>query len=233
MPFLGPPIEKTPRALIFDIGRVIIGVDMTRSIGALGKQQGLSHLKVLRAMEEDAHWPDWQQGRMAPRDWHAHLCKKFNFSYTLDEFRAIWNSVLDPEPILPDLLFERLAAKCRLALLSNTDPIHVAHIEASYPFVRHFHARVYLAAPAQAVPSPVIYHHALREVAALPGRWAGCSSTTFTKMSSPRPASASTPSTSHRPTTYLPNSSPGPLEILNKTRKAIGDLSPCIWPEIR
>jgi HAD superfamily hydrolase (TIGR01509 family) len=168
VPFLGPPIEKTPRALIFDIGRVIIGVDMTRSIGALGKQQGLSHLKVLRAMEEDAHWPDWQQGRMAPRDWHAHLCKKFNFSYTLDEFRAIWNSVLDPEPILPDLLFERLAAKCRLALLSNTDPIHVAHIEASYPFVRHFHARVYSCRVGASKPSPVIYHHALREVAALP-----------------------------------------------------------------
>lgn len=168
MPFLGPPIEKTPRAVIFDIGRVIVGVDMTRSIAALGKHQGLSHMKVLRAMEADAHWPDWQQGRMAPRDWHAHLCKKFNFPYSLEEFRAIWNSVLDPEPILPDLLFERLAAKCRLALLSNTDPIHVAHIEASYPFVRHFHARVYSCRVGSSKPSPVIYHHALREVGALP-----------------------------------------------------------------
>lgn len=168
MPYLGPPIEKTPRAVIFDIGRVIIGVDMNRSIAALGKREGLSHMKVLRAMEADAHWPDWQQGRMAPRNWHAHLSKKLNFSYSLEEFRAIWNSVLDPQPILPDLLFERLAGKCRLALLSNTDPIHVAHIEASYSFVRHFRTRVYSCRVGSSKPSPVIYHHTLREVAALP-----------------------------------------------------------------
>jgi putative hydrolase of the HAD superfamily len=91
-----------------------------------------------------------------------------NFSYSLEEFRAIWNSVLDPQPILPDLLFERLAGKCRLALLSNTDPIHVAHIEASYSFVRHFRTRVYSCRVGSSKPSPVIYHHTLREVAALP-----------------------------------------------------------------
>ena len=69
---------------------------------------------------------------------------------------------------MPDLLFERLATKCRLALLSNTDPIHVAHIEATYPFVRHFPVRVYSCRVGSSKPSPVIYYHALREVDALP-----------------------------------------------------------------
>ncbi len=168
MPFLGAPVEKAPRAVIFDIGRVIIGVDMSRSIAALGKREGLSHMQVLRELETDSHWPDWQHGRMTPRDWHAHLSKKLHFPYALEEFCAIWNSVLDPEPILPDLLFERLAKKCRLALLSNTDPIHVAHIEATYPFVRLFPVRVYSCRVGSSKPSPAIYHHALREVAALP-----------------------------------------------------------------
>jgi HAD superfamily hydrolase (TIGR01509 family) len=168
VPFLGPPIEKAPRAVIFDIGRVIIGVDMSRSTAALGKRDGLSHKQVLRELEADSRWPDWQEGRMTPRGWHAHLSKKLQFSYGLEEFCAIWNNVLDPEPILPDLLFERLAARCRLALLSNTDPIHVAHIEATYPFVRHFPVRVYSCRVGSTKPSPVIYHHALREVAALP-----------------------------------------------------------------
>ena len=99
-------------------------------------RDGLSHMQVLRELEADTRWPDWQEGRMTPRDWHAHLSKKLHFSYSFEEFCAIWNGVLDPAPILPDLLFERLATKCRLALLSNTDPIHVAHIEATYPLVR-------------------------------------------------------------------------------------------------
>ena len=168
MPFLGPPTEKPPRAIIFDVGRVIIRVDPSRSMAALGKRDALSHLQVLRELEADPHWPDWQEGRMAPHDWHAHLSKKLHFSYSFEEFCAIWNSVLDPEPILPDLLFERLASRCRLALLSNTDPIHVAHIEATYPFVRHFPVRVYSCRVGSSKPSAAIYHHALREVGAIP-----------------------------------------------------------------
>jgi glucose-1-phosphatase len=167
VPFLGP-LTKAPRAVIFDIGRVIIRVDMSRSVGALGKQQGLSYLQVLRELETDPHWLDWQEGRMTPRDWHAHLSKKLQFSYNFEEFCAVWNSVLDPETILPDVLFEHLATKCRLALLSNTDPIHVAHFEATFPFVCHFPARVYSCRVGSSKPSPAIFHHALREVATMP-----------------------------------------------------------------
>ena len=105
---------------------------------------------------------------MTPRDWHEHLSQKFQLSLGFDEFCGIWCSVLDPETILPELLFERLAASCRLALLSNTDPIHVAHIEATFPFVRHFPVRVYSCRVGASKPAPLIYHHALREVDALP-----------------------------------------------------------------
>jgi putative hydrolase of the HAD superfamily len=168
VPFLGPPIEKPPRAVIFDIGRVIIRVDIARSMGPLGQRDGLSHVDVLRELEADPRWMDWQEGRVTPRAWHAHLEKKLRFSYGFEEFCAIWNSVLHPEPILPDRLFESLAAKCGMALLSNTDPIHVAHFEASYSFVRHFPVRVYSCRVGLSKPSPAIYHHALRDLGAMP-----------------------------------------------------------------
>ncbi len=168
MPFLGPPIESAPRAIIFDIGRVIIRVDLSRSMESLGKREGLTHLQVLRKLEADPRWPDWQEGRMTAHEWHAHLAEKLNFSYGFEEFCTIWNSVLDPEPILPVSLFEQLGAKCRLALLSNTDPIHVAHFEANYDFVRHFPTRVYSCRVGSSKPAPVIYHHTLREVEAMP-----------------------------------------------------------------
>ena len=168
MPFLGPPLEKPPRAVIFDVGRVIIPIDLSRSFAAFGRHDGLTHLQVLRELEADARWPDWQEGRMAPRDWHAHLAKKLQFSYGYEEFCAQWNSILDSNTILPEALFERLAQHCRIALLSNTDPIHSAHIEANFPFVRHFPTRVYSCRVGSSKPSPAIYYHALREVSAMP-----------------------------------------------------------------
>jgi FMN phosphatase YigB (HAD superfamily) len=168
MPILGGPILELPRAIIFDIGRVIIHVDLARSFEAFGKHDGLSADQVWTALQTDARWDDWQEGRMTPQDWHKHLCEKFRLSFTFGEFCESWNRVLDPVTLLPDELFERLAINCRLALLSNTDPIHVAHIEATFEFVRHFPVRVYSCRVGSSKPAPVIYHHALRELAALP-----------------------------------------------------------------
>lgn len=168
MPFLGSSLDKAPRAVIFDVGRVIIRLDLSRSMAALGLRKGMSHIQVLRELESDPNWVDWQEGRMAPRDWHAHLSQKLHFSYNFDEFCAIWNSVLNPNTILPDTLFERLATKCSLALLSNTDPIHVAHFEATYSFVPFFPSRIYSCRVGASKPSPVMYRHALRQADASP-----------------------------------------------------------------
>ena len=168
MPILGSPITEAPRAMIFDIGRVIVGVNLARSVETLGGHKGLSHERALRELETDPLWQDWQEGRIAPQDWHKHICEKFHLSIGFDDFCRIWNSVLDPVPMLPESLFERLAKSCRLALLSNTDAIHVAHMEASFPFVRHFPVRVYSCHVGASKPSPLIYHHALREIDALP-----------------------------------------------------------------
>ena len=168
MPILGGPIHEPPRAIIFDIGRVIIHVDLARSLGAFGKRAGLSPEQVWKALETDPHWADWQEGRMTPRDWHKHLSEKFLLSLSFEEFCESWNRVLEPATILPESLFERLAASCRLALLSNTDPIHVAHIEATFPFVRHFPVRVYSCRVGTCKPAPTIYYHALREIDASP-----------------------------------------------------------------
>ena len=170
MPFLGPVIDKIPRAVVFDIGRVIIRVDLSRSIGKLGKRDvsADSHLQVLRELEADSKWPDWQEGRMTPREWHAHLARKYEFSNDFDEFCVIWNSVLEPGTILPDALFDRLAETSSLALLSNTDPIHVAHMEATFPFVHHFPVRIYSCRVGFSKPSPAIFHRTLRDLGALP-----------------------------------------------------------------
>lgn len=164
MAFLGSSPTSAPPAIIFDIGRVIIPVDLSRWSGTLGSSAGLSHLKILKKLEADPRWPDWQEGRIAPRDWHAHVTQKFQLALDFEEFCAAWNSVLDPATILPDALFERLSKQCRLALLSNTDPIHVAYFEAHFPFVRHFPIRVYSCRAGASKPSPAIFHHALRKL---------------------------------------------------------------------
>jgi glucose-1-phosphatase len=152
------------RAIIFDIGRVLVRVDVSRPMSGLAQGIALSPADIWSAITNDPRWPDWQEGRISPRDWHLHVTKRLGGSLTFDQFTAVWNRAIDPVPILESDLFERLSKRYRLALLSNTDPIHVAHLESTYGFFHHFPkpARIYSCVVGASKPNPLIYREALR-----------------------------------------------------------------------
>ena len=150
------------RAIIFDIGRVLIRMDVARAVNGLDANLALSPAEVWTAMEKDPRWADWQEGRMSPHDWHLHVTKRFGSPLHFEQFSKAWNLALDPEPIQDSGLFAKLAKGYRLGLLSNTDPIHVAHMEPSYDFFRYFPARTYSCVVGASKPNPLIFREALR-----------------------------------------------------------------------
>ena len=105
---------------------------------------------------------------MTTREWHEEVTRLLGISLGFDEFCAAWNGVLDPETILPEELFAQLGARCRLALLSNTDPLHSAFLERQFPFVRHFPVRVYSCSIPASKPSPAIYRATLERLGLAP-----------------------------------------------------------------
>ena len=150
------------RAIIFDIGRVLVRIDVARAMQGLASGTALSPAELWSAIEKDPRWPDWQEGRMAPRDWYLHLGRRLGGDFTFEQFTEIWNRVLDPAPIHEDALFQRLSKTYRLALLSNTDPIHVQHLEANCTFFKFFPTRIYSCSVGASKPNPFIYREALR-----------------------------------------------------------------------
>jgi len=153
-----PPI----RAVIFDIGRVLIRVDLSRAMAGLSQAIPLTPDELWKALQNDPHWMDWQEGRISPRDWHLHITKRLGGSLSFEEFTAAWNSALDPEPIQPEEFLAGLAKKYKMAVLSNTDPIHMANEEARFSFFRHFPVRIYSYRVGASKPNPLIYREALR-----------------------------------------------------------------------
>jgi glucose-1-phosphatase len=156
--------KSSVRAIIFDIGRVIVRVDIRRAQLNLAKGVSLSPEELWSAIEKDPHWRDWQEGRFSPHDWHLHLSKRLNLSMNFEQFKAAWNSALDPDPIHPHDFFDRLSKSYKLGLLSNTDPLHVAHLERTYEFYRYFPepVRTYSCSVGASKPDPLIFRQALR-----------------------------------------------------------------------
>jgi HAD superfamily hydrolase (TIGR01509 family) len=150
------------RAIIFDIGRVLIKVDVSRAMAGLSTGLKFTPQETWSAIEKDPLWPDWQEGRMSPQDWHLHLTKRLGGSLTFEQFTEVWNSALSPEPIQSERFLEGLSKSYRLALLSNTDPIHMSFAEARFPFFRFFPTRIYSYRVGASKPDPIIYREALR-----------------------------------------------------------------------
>jgi len=164
------PATPAPRTLIFDIGRVIVRVDVARALAALGVSTNLSPEQVWAAIESDPRYRDFQEGRLTPHEWHEHLVRRFGLRLAFDQFCAAWNRAIDSETILSDDLFAQLSKRNRLLLLSNTDPIHVAHLEANFSFPRYFHARIYSCVAGVSKPDAAIYRLALLQAGAAPGQ---------------------------------------------------------------
>ena len=155
-----PPAEF--RAVIFDIGRVLIRVNVSRAMDGLASGISLTPEEVWSAIEKDPRMLDWQEGRISPRDWHLHLKNRLGGSLSFEQFSEVWNRALDPTPIHEDSFLEGLSKNYRLALLSNTDPLHMAHAEASYAFFRFFPQRIYSFRVGASKPDPLIYREALK-----------------------------------------------------------------------
>ena len=152
------------RAIIFDIGRVLVRIDLARAQKALSNGSPLSAQELWSAIEKDPRWKDWQEGRVSARDWHLNLCQRFSISLGYEDFVNAWNSALDPEPIHSDTLFASLSKRYRLGLLSNTDPIHVAYLEKTYSFFAYFPGpvRIYSCSVGASKPDPLIFRAALK-----------------------------------------------------------------------
>jgi hypothetical protein len=97
------------RAIIFDIGRVLVGVDVSRAMTGLAAGLSLSPAELWTALENDPHWPDWHEGRMSPRDWHLHITRRLGTALTFEQFTAVWNLALDPKPLQDSALLEKLS----------------------------------------------------------------------------------------------------------------------------
>jgi glucose-1-phosphatase len=152
------------KAIIFDIGRVLVRLDIQRVQRGLADGLAMSPEELWTTIQRDPRWNDWQEGRISARDWHLHLSSKLKLPLSFEKFTEIWNSTLDPEPIHGDEFFAGLAKHYRIGLLSNTDPIHVAYLERTYTFFNHFppERRIYSCTVGLSKPNPGTYLAALK-----------------------------------------------------------------------
>ena len=151
------------KAIIFDLGRVIVPFDFRRGYAALEPLCGIPASEIPKRIAATGLVPRFECGEVEPHDFVREFSGQLGIELPYDDFCRIWCSIFLPEPLIPEELLAGLRQNHRLVLLSNTNAIHFEMIRGAFPLLRQFHALVLSYKEGVMKPSPLIYRRAVEE----------------------------------------------------------------------
>ncbi len=155
------------KAIIFDLGKVLIQFDFKRGYRALEGLCPYPAAEIRQRIAATGLVPRFETGLVEPHDFVAQLSRILDLHLDYDGFCGVWSSIF-AEPLIPEDMLEGLRARYRLLLLSNTNAIHFAMILKNYPLIRHFHDRVLSFEVKAMKPQPEIFRAAVDRAGCLP-----------------------------------------------------------------
>lgn len=156
------------KAVIFDLGRVIVPFDFNRGYVRLAPLCGIPAAEIPGRIAPTGLVERFESGGIESRDFVRELSKHLNLDTSYENFCEIWSSIFLPYTLIPEAMVEGIARNYRLVLLSNTNAIHFEMLRENYPLLRHFHSLVLSYQVGAMKPLPLIYRRAIEAAGCLP-----------------------------------------------------------------
>ena len=122
-----PVAQLKPQALVFDLGGVLIDIDLRRAFGAWGAAAGVASADIASRFSVDEPCCAHERGEIDDQAYFAHLRRVLRIEISDEAIGAGWNAIIgEPLPGI-EAIVERLAREFPLYVFSNTNPAHVAH----------------------------------------------------------------------------------------------------------
>lgn len=156
------------KAIIFDLGRVIVPFDFQRGYIRLESLCGIPAADIPGRLRPTGLVQKFESGKVEPRDFFRQLSGHLNLNTSYDNFCEIWSSIFLPQTLIPESMIQELAREYPLILLSNTNAIHFEMIQANYSILKHFRELVLSYKVGAMKPSPLIYETAIKAAGCCP-----------------------------------------------------------------
>ncbi len=156
------------RAVIFDLGRVLVHFDFQRGYRALEGLCPHEAAAIPKLLAGTGLVERFETGLVEPREFVAEMSRILDLQVDYDRFCEIWSCIF-AETLVPERLLEGLKGRYRLLLLSNTNAIHFEVVRRRYPLLRHFDDLVLSYEVKAMKPDPEIYRAAIERAGCEPG----------------------------------------------------------------
>jgi putative hydrolase of the HAD superfamily len=160
---------STPKALLFDLGKVLVPFDFSHAYAAMSLRTGLTSEEIRSRLAGTNLFREFETGLMEPEPFAAAVMRVLGFECGLPEFTDIWTSIFLPETLIPDAVIASLSERYRLIVVSNTNVLHFDMLRREYPIFRHFHDFALSYRIRAMKPAPEFYRAALTMAGCAPG----------------------------------------------------------------
>jgi FMN phosphatase YigB (HAD superfamily) len=149
------------RAVIFDLGKVIIPFDFERGYAAMSSFCHYPVGEIPARIRSTDLVRRFESGMLEPEEFVSQLSTLLELKIGYQEFCRMWSSVFLPETLIPDSLVTGLRSRYRVLLMSNTNAIHFSMIRENYPVIGYFHDWILSYEVGAMKPAPEIYRQAI------------------------------------------------------------------------
>jgi HAD superfamily hydrolase (TIGR01509 family) len=156
------------KALLFDLGNVLVAFDFKRGYQALERLSRYGAEEIPRRISHAGLVHPYERGEISSQEFFQRLSSALELQIPYEQFCDLWSTIFLPDPLLPEALLAGLRRRYRMVLLSNTNDIHFQMIRRTYRVVSHFDAQVLSYEVGAMKPAPRIFEEAVRQAGCLP-----------------------------------------------------------------
>lgn len=161
--------NKTPaiKAVIFDLGNVLVNYDVKKAAQRFSKAGGISQLRIWAHFFLSGFEQAYTRGEISTREFYQEAVRVFKKPIPYKTFKYYWNDIFWENPGMEKLLI-RLKKHYPLYLISNTNLLHYTYIRKHFKLLRHFKKRFPSHEVGARKPDLKIYRRVLKKIGLRP-----------------------------------------------------------------
>ena len=161
MPAHAPPV----RAVLFDLGGVVLSIDFDRALAAWAPHSRLTPERLRAAFHWDEPFLQHETGRLSNDGYFAHVRQVLELDCDTSVVQAGFNAILVAEIEETARLVEHARRRVPCYAISNTNDAHLAEIRRVFPALLPRFDRVFASHEiGHRKPQPAAFQHVLREI---------------------------------------------------------------------
>ena len=124
-------MEKEIRAVIFDLGNVLVGFDHTIAVGRISGYSAKSKQEIYALFFDSELTREFERGSIGAQEFFGKVKSMLKMKINYAEFLPIWNEIFFSKPDTEEFV-RSLEPRIKLALLSNINKLHYDYVREKF-----------------------------------------------------------------------------------------------------